>query len=246
MNTPVYFISDVHLKLSVDENEKHRRKKFFQVLDKINDTGGSCFFVGDLFDFYYEYTHLAPKAFVDFYTKAMTLKKNGVKLYFLAGNHDYWVGSLIKEKIMDEVHLGDVQLNIHGKRFFITHGDGLLSWDHGYRFLKKVTRSRPFIWLFQLLHPTISYIIASHISKNGRKKERSIKSKDKITKELEGIAKKHFKNGFDYMISGHYHLGEVIPIDEGKLLVLGDWFSKPSYAIFDGEDLILKVLCEDD
>lgn len=48
MKTPVYFISDIHLKLKVDTYEKERRNKLYRLLDHILDTGGTCFFVGDL------------------------------------------------------------------------------------------------------------------------------------------------------------------------------------------------------
>ena len=51
----------------------------------------------------------------------------------------------------------------------------------------------------------------------------------------------HFDNGFDYMISGHYHLGEIFSVNKGKLAVLGDWFHRPSYAVFDGNDLELRL-----
>ena len=43
------------------------------------------------------------------------------------------------------------------------------------------------------------------------------------------------------MISGHYHLGEIYNLDKGKLAVLGDWFHRPSYAKFDGEDLSMNL-----
>ena len=43
------------------------------------------------------------------------------------------------------------------------------------------------------------------------------------------------------MVSGHYHLGEMFSINNGKLAVLGDWFHKPSYAIFDGENFKLEL-----
>ena len=39
---------------------------------------------------------------------------------------------------------------------------------------------------------------------------------------------------------GHYHLGEMFKVNEGKLVVLGDWFFRPYYAVFDGEDLSLE------
>ena len=67
MKTPVYFISDVHLKLEKSNDETKRRNKLYRLFDKIVDTGGTCFFVGDLFDFYFEYPDLIPKAYRLFY-----------------------------------------------------------------------------------------------------------------------------------------------------------------------------------
>jgi len=241
MNTPVYFISDIHLKLSLDDDEKKRRNKLYRLFDKILETGGTCFFVGDLFDFYFEYPDMIPKSYSDFYDKARILRENGISLYFLAGNHDYWVGDHIKNDIMDEVYLDDNEIEVNGKRFYLTHGDGLLSWDHGYRLLKKVIRSKTFIWLFRWLHPTIGYRIARIISRSGNHYTHTASFNKDVRIELQKIAKMHFDNGFDYMISGHYHLGEMFSVNKGKLAVLGDWFHRPSYAVFDGNDLELRL-----
>ena len=120
MNTPVYFISDIHLKLSLDDDEKKRRNKLYRLFDKILETGGTCFFVGDLFDFYFEYPDMIPKSYSDFYDKARILRENGISLYFLAGNHDYWVGDHIKNDIMDEVFLDDNEIEVNGKRFYFS------------------------------------------------------------------------------------------------------------------------------
>ena len=90
MNTPVYFISDVHLKLTLNNDENKRRNNLYKLLDKICQTGGTCFFVGDLFDFYFEYPDLIPKAYTDFYDQARNMKDRGIELHFLTGNHDYW------------------------------------------------------------------------------------------------------------------------------------------------------------
>ena len=246
MKTPVYFISDIHLKLSLDNNEKKRRNKLYRLFDQIMETGGSCFFMGDLFDFYFEYPDLIPKSYFDFFEKTKVLKENGITLYFLAGNHDYWVGDHITNDIMDEVYLDDKQVEINGKKFFLTHGDGLLSWDHGYRLLKKVIRSKAFIWLFHWLHPTIGYRIAEMISRSGKKDTHGEDFNEDVRVELQKVAKEHFDNGYDFMISGHYHLGEMFLIEKGKLVVLGDWFHRPSYAVFNGEDLELRHLEGDD
>jgi len=240
MNTPVYFISDIHLKLKLDSKEKKRQKKLFRLLDHITKTGGTCFFVGDLFDFYFEYPDLIPKAFHDFYNKIKMMKSKNIEFHFLVGNHDYWVGDFIREEIMDKVYLEDTEITINNKKIFVTHGDGLLSWDHGYRLLKKIIRSKSFTRLFQWLHPTISYKIAGFISKSGYHNTHKEDFNEKVRTELQEAANKHFNNGFDYMITGHYHLGELFQLRKGKLAVLGDWFFRPSYAVFDGDDLILK------
>ena len=99
MKTPVYFISDIHLKLKVDTYEKERRNNLYRLLDHILDTGGTCFFVGDLFDFYIEYPDLVPKAYMDFYQRALEMKKRGIELHFLLGNHDYWVQEFMNDLV---------------------------------------------------------------------------------------------------------------------------------------------------
>ena len=168
------------------------------------------------------------------------MKSKNIEFHFLVGNHDYWVGDFIREEIMDKVYLEDTEITINNKKIFVTHGDGLLSWDHGYRLLKKVIRSKSFTRLFQWLHPTISYKIAGFISKSGYHNTHKEDFNEKVRTELQEAANKHFNNGFDYMITGHYHLGELFQLRKGKLAVLGDWFFRPSYAVFDGDDLILK------
>ena len=239
MKTPVYFISDIHLRLNNSKKEKIRRDNLYKLFDKIIKTGGSCFFVGDLFDFYFEYPDLIPKAYTDFYNKASEMKKNNIDLLFMLGNHDYWVQDYIKKELMNKVYFDDTILEINNKKFIITHGDGLLSWDHGYRLLKVIIRSKFFIWLLRWLHPTLTYHLAKFISRSGYRNSNSMKNNRKVKNELKSIAKTHFNNNLDYMICGHYHLGEMFEINQGKLAVLGDWFHKPSYAIFDGEKLNL-------
>jgi len=41
MKTPLYFISDIHLKLQTTPDEMDRREKLYRLLDHIRNTGGS-------------------------------------------------------------------------------------------------------------------------------------------------------------------------------------------------------------
>ena len=116
MELPLYFISDIHLMLNRTDSEKARQKKLFNFMDKVKDTGGTLVFVGDLFDFYFEYPDLIPKAYADFYSKALDLKKQNVELIILVGNHDYWVEDYMMKDIMDKVYFGNVQFTLNKKK----------------------------------------------------------------------------------------------------------------------------------
>ena len=83
--------------------------------------------------------------------------------------------------------------------------------------------------------------IAKFISRSGKEDMHGADFNMDVKNELQSFAKEQFDKGFDYMISGHYHLGEIYNLDKGKLAVLGDWFHRPSYAKFDGEDLSINL-----
>ena len=239
MQLPIYFISDIHLMLDESSDESAKRESLYRFLNFVRTTRGTLFFVGDLFDFYFEYPDVIPKSYFDFYNKAFQLKKAGVDLRFIAGNHDYWVLDFMKKKLMNHTYFDDTTFSLRGKNFYITHGDGVLSWDYGYRILKKIIRSPFFIWCFRLLHPTLAYKIARKGSRTENHPELPEEVREKIRNELKKYALTHLQKGFDYMVCGHYHLNEIIDVEKGKLAVLGDWQDDPSYAVFDGKELTL-------
>ena len=241
MRSPLYFISDVHLKLSSSDKEMARRKKLYSLLEHISETGGTVFFMGDLFDFYYEYPDVIPKSYYQLYTQISSLKEKGIDIHFLVGNHDYWVMDFITDELMSHTHLGDFNFEMNGKKFYLTHGDGILSWDYGYRFLKKMIRHPFFIWLFRWIHPTLGYKIGRFVSKSGSEYDTNQSTTEKVRNELIRYAETKSENGFDFILLGHYHLGEMIDLNQGKLALLGDWFKTPRYAVFDGEILKMKT-----
>ena len=240
MELPLYFISDLHLALNPDKKEIKRQNRLFVFFKHIEKTKGTLFILGDLFDFYFEYNDVIPKDYFSFYNKIEKLKESGVKVHFLLGNHDYWISNFITDTLFDKVYMDDFEFTINNKTFFLTHGDGLLSWDKGYRFLKYIIRSSTFIWLYKWIHPNLGYWIAKKISVN-RSNYLHYKDYDKkVVDELSVFAKEKIDSGINYILCGHYHQFINKKIGNGRLLILGDWFSFDSYGIFDGDSLKLK------
>ena len=66
MDLPIYFISDIHLMLNDSEDEQQRQRKLYRFMNYVRRTRGTLFFVGDLFDFYFEYPDMVPKAYFEF------------------------------------------------------------------------------------------------------------------------------------------------------------------------------------
>ncbi len=240
MQLPVYFISDIHLLLDRSDQEKQRQEKLFRFFEKIADTKGTLIIVGDLFDFYFEYKHVVPKVYFSFYQKLYHLKNSNVEIHFITGNHDHWVLDFMEKTLANYVYKEDSALTINGKNFYLTHGDGIMSWDRGYRFLKSILRHRLFIWLYRWVHPTIGYGIAHAISKRGRHYEHSEEYNEKVLGELRVFAETISADGFDFIITGHYHQATIENVKGAKLVVLGDWIKYFSYGFFDGNDFKLK------
>lgn len=239
MDLPIYFISDIHLMLKRTKSEAKREEILFSFFDHVRKTGGTLIINGDLFDFYFEYKYVIPKVYSHFYYQILKLRESGVKVHYVLGNHDYWVMDFINDTLFDEVYDDDVKIKIGGKTFYITHGDGFLSWDKSYRALKSLIRSRLFIWFYRSLHPSIGYSFANWVSKKGEHYAHSDDYNKKILNEMRIQAKPYLDNGCDYFISGHYHQAKELDMKNGKLLILGDWLNFFSYAKFDGNDLKL-------
>ncbi|MEE9190670.1 MAG: UDP-2,3-diacylglucosamine diphosphatase, partial [Candidatus Neomarinimicrobiota bacterium] len=161
MQLPVYFISDIHLMLKNTERENEKLARISSFFKHIQKTGGTLFIVGDLFDFYFEYPHVIPKVYFIFYSEVFALKQKGIEIHYILGNHDYWVSDFIQDTITNKTYFDDVQFELGGKKFYVTHGDGLLSRDKGYRIVKVILRNRFFIWCFRWLHPTFGYLFGN-------------------------------------------------------------------------------------
>ena len=243
MTKSAYFLSDVHLRIQVDEVERERRRELFRLLDQVKAEKATLFIVGDWFDFYVEYGYVVTQAYQDVYAKMRELVEAGIIIHYFGGNHDYWLGDFMSTTIGVQVHLDDGVIEFGGKKIYFHHGDGLDENDENYRRLRRVIRHPAFIWLLKwLIHPNLIHWMALYLSKQSRKKyrkETAIKLLNLVRKNY-SIAEEKFASGIDYMVTGHVHYPKLKNFDQNVFLTIGDFINYFSYGYFDGVNLSLK------
>ena len=69
----IYFASDFHLGSPNYETSNSREKEICRWLDSIKDKASEIYFLGDIFDFWFEYKAVVPKGYIRFLGKLAEL-----------------------------------------------------------------------------------------------------------------------------------------------------------------------------
>lgn len=232
----IYFASDFHLGAPSKSASSHREKHIIKWLEHIKNDTQALFILGDVFDFWYEYAHVAPKGYVRFLSKIAEFTDDGIPVVFFKGNHDMWMKNYLPEEIGVEILDDTHDLLINGKRFQIGHGDGLGPGDLSYKLLRKIFRSGWAQWFFSRVHPNFSFWVANSWSSNSRLHN----DIDKIHLHEKEMIYQHCleqekKEHRDFYIFGHRHLPMEMKVGSSAYYYnLGEWINYNTYGIFDG------------
>lgn len=239
----IYFASDLHLGVPNREKSLVREKLFVQWLDEIKNDAEAIYLVGDIFDFWFEYKKAVPKGYVRLLGKLAEISDSGIPIHIFTGNHDMWLFDYLEDEINAHIYREPIEISMKGKRFFISHGDGLGPGDNGYKLIKKIFKNKLCQWLFERIHPNLGISIAQYWSKksriaNGEKDESYHSEKEWLTQ----FCKEKMKTiEVDYFIFGHRHLPLEVDLGNNTIYInLGEWVNYNSYAVFDGKRLELK------
>lgn len=240
----VYFASDNHLGAPTMEESRVRELKFIRWLDTIKSDAKVIFLMGDLFDFWFEYTTVIPKGFTRTLGKLAELSDAGIQIHYFVGNHDLWMNGYFEEELNIPVYHNPQQYSINETSFFIGHGDGLGPDDKGFKRMKKVFTNPVAKWFFRWLHPDIGVRLAKHLSVSNKlisgDDDAKFLGEDKEWLVLYAKRKLETQH-YDHFIFGHRHLPLEIELKENSRYTnLGDWINFYTYAEFDGKQLSLK------
>ncbi|MBL4586622.1 MAG: UDP-2,3-diacylglucosamine diphosphatase [Flavobacteriales bacterium] len=240
----IYFASDFHLGLPNAKKSREREKQIIDWLEDISKDATEIYLLGDLFDFWFEYKKAVPKGFVRFQAKLAELCDRGIEIHVFTGNHDMWMFNYFEGELGVKMHRNPIKKEWNGKKFLLGHGDGLGPGDLKYKFIKKVFANPLCIWLFGWIHPDIGMGMANSWSGNSHKannkKDESYHG-DENEWLLQYCKMKLKTEHTHYFIFGHRHIPLNLEVGKNSRYInLGAWFSEPHYAVFDGNELLLK------
>ncbi|MDR2017816.1 MAG: UDP-2,3-diacylglucosamine diphosphatase [Syntrophobacterales bacterium] len=221
----IIFFSDTHL----DKTDEKKQKIVKNFLREACSDADMVFVLGDLFEFYHghgDYIYPWFKGVADALKK---LTDSGVTVYFLEGNHEFGVGRFF------EVYTGVVcresmNIDIDGKRVFVSHGDELAGG-----FVRTVLKSRLTGRMMDILGPRLTWIIAmgARIFLSKKKKE----YKQKVRDRFRAYALKILDEGFDAVILAHSHMPDRFEYTSGgrKVVYLnaGDFIKHATYISYE-------------
>ena len=229
MESPVYFISDAHLGIDDYAAEEARRDRLLTFLRSLRGRTRQLYIVGDLFDFWFEYRSVVPRQHYTVLHELSSLADSGTRIVYLAGNHDFWLGSFLDEQVGVETASGPLTVTHQGRRIYIAHGHGLISGDRGYRLMSKVLHSRLSIRLFQLIHPDCGFAIGRLVSRLSRRHGSPTAWDPRKT--YQDLAFSLLDDGYDIVVFGHNHCPALQHKGEKVYINLGDWLRHDTYGV---------------
>lgn len=241
----IYFASDAHLGARFHKDPLAIEKKLVRWLDSIKEDAIAIYFLGDMFDYWYEYKYVVPKGFVRFLGKLAELSDSGVEIHFFIGNHDIWMFDYLTKEIGATIHRDVLTVDLLGKRFFLGHGDEVDYRSKMFRFVRALFRNKFCQWLYAGIHPRWSFGFALGWSLSSRKKglKNEVSEYQGESKEyLVQFAKTYLQTHSDinFFIFGHRHiLLDLMLSRTSRILVAGDWMQHFSYIVWDGETLYI-------
>lgn len=247
-----YFISDLHLGASYFDDPKAHERMVVKWLRSIAPSAARIYLLGDVLDYWFEYRSVVPRGFVRFLGTLAELADSGIEITWFIGNHDIWIFDYLPHELGITVVDGHRIIEIDGKRFYLAHGDGTGHMPLSFRIMRGVFRNRICQRLFAAIHPRWTVGLAYAWSAHNRRKHKqpgntaAYRNKkfngDTLMDFARNYVANHPQDRIDWFIFGHYHVMANCKIPDGnaRVVILGDWISHMSYAVFDGKNLALK------
>ena len=246
----VYFLSDAHLGSLAVPHQRTQERRLVRFLDSIKEKAAAIYLLGDMFDFWYEYRYVVPRGYTRFIGKLSELSDMGVEIHYFTGNHDIWAYNYLQQECGVILHKKEETTEIYGHEFFLAHGDGLGDNDASFKLLRAIFHNTVCQKMFSSIHPRWGMAFGLTWAKHSYIKHKKTDQPSFMGEEREHLVR--FARAYmvdhpniDYFIFGHRHIELDIKLERHtRLMILGDWISQFTYAVYDGEHMFLEEYVE--
>ncbi|MBI3872652.1 MAG: UDP-2,3-diacylglucosamine diphosphatase [candidate division Zixibacteria bacterium] len=230
-STPILIFSDAHFGAHSRTQETLKIERFVGFLAWAQHRRAEVFFLGDLFDFWFEYRHWMPKVPVEIPASIRAFTAGGGAFHLIIGNHDCWAEDYFERQLGMQVHRGDLTVMRQGLQLYLSHGDGMARSDRGYRILKRILRWRLNTILYRLWPADWAFRAAHFFS--GRSRELTTQREPKFLEEYDQSIAVLLASGFDAVVIGHIHKGWVRRIGAGWSVNSGEFYEEFNYVVLE-------------
>jgi len=236
----LYVFSDAHLGCGTEEEENAKVRKIGELIALVRKDGDRLIILGDLFDFWFEYKHAIPKEHTDILLQLRELVRDGIRVDYVSGNHDFWMDDYFQRQIGVYLHRDNLDIKYAGLRLHATHGDGIARADKGYRILKRILRNPVNVWLYRRLPPDWAIPLAKYVSRSSR--QYSSRRDNTFVPDYESFAENKIREGYDGVFIGHLHIPAYKQFIKGVYVNTGDFINHFSYGRVDANGIELRYL----
>ena len=217
-------MSDLHLGVASPETERLFESYLSAIAGKVK----TLVINGDLFDFWFEWKTVIPRRGFRTLAALANLRDAGTEILYVAGNHDCWGGTVLRDDVGVQYEVGAWEGSIGGWRVRVEHGDGLRETeDRKYRMVRPIMRSRLAIGLFRRLHPDF----ATRLATGSSNASRTYAARDGGA-GLRSIAHARLASEpeLDVVVYGHSHVAALERVNAAQVFAnAGSWLDAPTY-----------------
>ncbi|OUR93022.1 hypothetical protein A9Q84_21195 [Halobacteriovorax marinus] len=238
-------ISDVHVKLVIDDNFQLLEKFFNNDLVKKSDY---VIFNGDIFDIMIGGKKQYLEKYQSFFEHIQKLTKTGVKVVYLEGNHDFHIENLMKS-FSKKYNISE-NLFVHKKttyevdsvngKYVFTHGDDVEIENESYKSYKRKINNPyvkflgdyivPYSFIEWIGHRSSSESRKENVARYEQSEEGQLFIKEKFRKSAEVYFKSH--PDVQALICGHSHCKDLYNISDKQYYINNGYAPKTQTFIY--------------
>ncbi|HEY2825011.1 MAG TPA: UDP-2,3-diacylglucosamine diphosphatase [Gemmatimonadales bacterium] len=225
----VVVVADAHLGA-----DSAAEPDFIAFLARVPSLGSHLVINGDLFDFWFEYRSVIPRAAFPVLAALRRLRDAGTALTITGGNHDRWGGTFFERELGASFYPEGAELMLAGWRTWLVHGDGLSEQHWGGRVLHWATRTRLTVGLFRAIHPDLGFWIARRMSRTVAEGTRDPKALERAAAAQSVFARQRLgaRADLDLIVLAHTHRPRLEAVSSRRwYLNPGSWMDDRAYAI---------------